>query len=170
MSLLEVDNISVSYGRLAALRSTSFAMDQGETLFITGPNGAGKSTLLKAIAGVVTPKQGRITLGGESIAGKSPESIARRGFSMVPEGRHVFGSLSIEENLRLGVGMRSDKDAAERDLAQIYDIFPMLKDRKDKHAGLLSGGQQQMLVIGRALMAAPVSLPSMNRHSDLHPR
>lgn len=155
MSLLAVDQISVSYGRLTALRNTSLKMAEGETLFITGPNGAGKSTLLKAIAGVVTPRQGTITLGGEAIGGKSPETIARKGFSMVPEGRHVFGSLTIEENLRLGVGMRSDKDAAENDLAQIYGIFPILKDRKDKPAGLLSGGQQQMLVIGRALMAAP---------------
>jgi branched-chain amino acid transport system ATP-binding protein len=155
MSLLAVDRISVSYGRLTALRDASLTMAEGETLFITGPNGAGKSTLLKAIAGVVTPRKGSIMLGGEAISGKSPETIARKGFSMVPEGRHVFGSLTIEENLRLGVGMRSDKDAAENDLAQIYGIFPVLKERKDKPAGLLSGGQQQMLVIGRALMAAP---------------
>ncbi|MBL8790139.1 MAG: ABC transporter ATP-binding protein [Rhizobiales bacterium] len=155
MSLLVVDHVSVSYGRLKALRDASFAMGEGETLFITGPNGAGKSTLLKAIAGVVTPRQGEIMLAGHAIGGKSPEAIARMGFSMVPEGRHVFGTLSIEENLRLGTGMRTDKDAAERDLEQIYAIFPVLKERKDKPAGLLSGGQQQMLVIGRALMAAP---------------
>lgn len=155
MSLLSVDHVSVNYGRLKALRDASFAMSEGETLFITGPNGAGKSTLLKAIAGVVTPRQGEIMLDGHAIGGKAPEVIARKGFSMVPEGRHVFGALTIEENLRLGVGMRADKDAAERDLEQIYTIFPILRDRKDKPAGLLSGGQQQMLVIGRALMAAP---------------
>jgi branched-chain amino acid transport system ATP-binding protein len=130
-------------------------MKQGETLFITGPNGAGKSTLLKAIAGVVTPREGKITLAGEAIGGRSPELIARLGFSMVPEGRHVFGSLSIDENLRLGAGMRADKDQADRDLLQIYEMFPVLKERRDKPAGLLSGGQQQMLVIGRALMASP---------------
>lgn len=155
MSLLSVSNISVSYGRLNALRNVSLAMNEGETLFVTGPNGAGKSTLLKAIAGVVAPRQGAISLGGKSIAGSAPESIARNGFSMVPEGRHVFGALTIEENLRLGVGMRSDKDQAASDLAQVYEVFPMLGERKDKPAGVLSGGQQQMLVIGRALMAGP---------------
>jgi len=155
VTLLSVDSISVSYGRLAALRNVSLTMQEGETLFVTGPNGAGKSTLLKAIAGVVAPRAGTITLKGKSIAGHSPEFIARMGVSMVPEGRHVFGSLTIEENLRLAVGMRADKDQAERDLEQVYVIFPMLGERRERPAGLLSGGQQQMLVIGRALMAAP---------------
>jgi branched-chain amino acid transport system ATP-binding protein len=155
VSLLAVNNISVSYGRLTALRKASLAMQEGETLFVTGPNGAGKSTLLKAIAGVVTPREGTIILAGQEIGGRAPETIARMGFSMVPEGRHVFGSLTIEENLRLGVGMRADKDQAERDLEQVFGIFPVLKERKERHAALLSGGQQQMLVIGRALMAAP---------------
>ena len=130
-------------------------MSEGETLFVTGPNGAGKSTLLKAIAGVVTPREGFIQFAGQQIAGKAPEDIARLGFSMVPEGREVFGGLTIEENLRLGTGMRADKDQAARDLEQVYAVFPMLKDRKDQQAGVLSGGQQQMLVIGRALMAGP---------------
>lgn len=155
MTLLTVENISVSYGRLMALRGTSLNIGQGETLFVTGPNGAGKSTLLKAIAGVVAPRTGTITFGGARIEGNTPERIARLGFSMVPEGRHVFSGLTIEENLRLGTGMRSDKDQAARDLEYVYEVFPMLKDRKDKPAGLLSGGQQQMLVIGRALMASP---------------
>lgn len=155
MTLLSVDNISVSYGRLKALRKASLSMAQGETLFVTGPNGAGKSTLLKAIAGVVVPKEGTISLAGYKIGGQSPESIARLGFSMVPEGRHVFGGLSIEENLKLGTGMRPDKDQAARDLEYVYETFPILRERKDKPAGLLSGGQQQMLVIGRALMASP---------------
>lgn len=155
MTLLAVENISVSYGRLTALRRASFALHEGETLFVTGPNGAGKSTLLKAIAGVVTPREGSIVLAGQPIGGRSPESIARLGFSMVPEGRHVFGGLTIEENLRLGIGMRADKDQAERDLEQVYGIFPILKERRGQPAGLLSGGQQQMLVISRALMAAP---------------
>jgi branched-chain amino acid transport system ATP-binding protein len=155
VSLLAVDNITVRYGQLTALRKASLKVAEGETLFVTGPNGAGKSTLLKAIAGVVTPREGFITFGGQHIAGRGPEDIARMGFSMVPEGRHVFGSLSIEENLRLGTGMRADRDQAERDLEQVYMVFPMLKDRKDQQAGVLSGGQQQMLVIGRALMTAP---------------
>ena len=155
MNLLKVDNVTVSYGQLTALRNMSMHIAEGETLFVTGPNGAGKSTLLKAIAGVVTPREGSITLSGHPVAGTAPEDIARMGFSMVPEGRHVFGSLTIDENLRLGSAMRRDKDVAARDLEQIYQVFPMLNDRKDSHAGVLSGGQQQMLVIGRALMAGP---------------
>ena len=155
MTLLAVENITVRYGQLTALRKASIKMAEGETLFITGPNGAGKSTLLKAIAGVVTPREGFIKFGGQQIAGRAPEDIARMGFSMVPEGREVFGALSIAENLRLGTGMRADKDQVAHDLEQVYGVFPMLKDRKDQHAGVLSGGQQQMLVIGRALMAGP---------------
>lgn len=155
MSLLEVQDVTVRYGQLTALRKASITLEEGDTLFVTGPNGAGKSTLLKAIAGVVTPREGEIRLGGQKISGRVPEEIARMGFSMVPEGREVFGGLTIEENLRLGVGMRSDKDKAERDLEQVYAVFPMLRERRDRHAGVLSGGQQQMLVIGRALMAGP---------------
>ena len=155
MSLLNIDNITVNYGRLTALRHASLKLTKGETFFVTGPNGAGKSTLLKAIAGVVAPKSGTIHFANTDIGGRTPEDIARLGFSMVPEGRHVFGSLTIEENLRLGVGMRDDKDAAERELETIYSVFPMLKDRRHQTAGVLSGGQQQMLVIGRALMANP---------------
>lgn len=155
MTLLSVDNITVRYGRLTALRRVSLKVEDGETLFVTGPNGAGKSTLLKAIAGVVPAAEGAILLDGRTITGAAPESTARLGFSMVPEGRHVFGALSIEENLMLGAGMRKDRGRIAQDLAQIYDVFPMLKERKDKPAGVLSGGQQQMLVIGRALMTAP---------------
>lgn len=155
MSLLEVKSITVRYRQLTALRNVSLTMQEGETLFVTGPNGAGKSTLLKAIAGVVAPRTGTISFGNASVAGRPPEEIARLGFSMVPEGRDVFGGLSIDENLRLGTGMRADKDQVARDLEQIYDVFSMLKDRKHLHAGVLSGGQQQMLVIGRALMASP---------------
>jgi branched-chain amino acid transport system ATP-binding protein len=155
MSLLKIDNITVRYGRLTALRGAALSVDEGETLFITGPNGAGKSTLLKAIAGVVPVAEGTIALGGQTISGGSPEDTARLGFSMVPEGRHVFGSLTIEENLMLGAGMRKDRARAQQDLASVYDVFPMLKQRRDKPAGVLSGGQQQMLVIGRALMTAP---------------
>lgn len=155
MTLLSVEGVIVRYGQLTALRGVSLSLAEGETLFVTGPNGAGKSTLLKAIAGVVAPKAGGIALGGRQIAGRPPEEIARMGFSMVPEGRHVFGALTIEENLRLGTGMRADKDRAARDMEDIYAMFPMLKERRDKPAGLLSGGQQQMLVIGRALMAGP---------------
>ncbi|WP_374650847.1 ABC transporter ATP-binding protein [Dongia sp.] len=155
MTLLAVQDVTVRYGRLTALRNASFTIGQGETIFVTGPNGAGKSTLLKAIAGVVTPVGGDIRFGDRSIAGSVPEDIARLGFSMVPEGRHVFATLTIEENLRLGAGMRADKAAVAADLAHCYQIFPMLRDRKESPAGILSGGQQQMLVIARALMAGP---------------
>jgi len=155
MTLLDIKNVSVNYGRLSALRNVNLALEEGETLFVTGPNGAGKSTFLKAIAGVVALRTGSIRMFGTEIGGRVPEDIARLGFSMVPEGRHVFGSLTIEENLRLGVGMRSDKNAIARELEDIYNAFPMLKERRNQPAGVLSGGQQQMLVIGRALMTNP---------------
>jgi branched-chain amino acid transport system ATP-binding protein len=155
VTLLTVDGISVRYGKLTALRGASIKVRESESLFVTGPNGAGKSTLLKAIAGVVPLREGSITLAGQMIGGKAPEDIARLGFSMVPEGRHVFGSLTIDENLRVGIGLRTDKDQAERDLETLYSVFPMLNERKHRPAGVLSGGQQQMLVIARALMAKP---------------
>jgi branched-chain amino acid transport system ATP-binding protein len=155
MTLLAVDNITVSYGRLTALRGISLTIAEGEVLFITGPNGAGKSTLLNAIAGVVPCGSGSITMDGTEITGASPENIARLGFSLVPEGRNVFGALTIEENLRVGTGMRNDRARTHRDLNSVYAEFPMLAERRHMSAGMLSGGQQQMLVIGRALMAAP---------------
>jgi branched-chain amino acid transport system ATP-binding protein len=155
MTILAVDNITVRYGRLTALRSVSLSMTAGEIVFVTGPNGAGKSTLLKAIAAVVPPVEGSIAFAGEVNGASGPEAIARRGFSLVPEGRNVFGSLTIEENLRVGTGMRLDKAEAARDLESVYQEFPMLAERRHMAAGMLSGGQQQMLVIGRALMASP---------------
>ena len=155
MSLLAVEDLVVRYGALTALRGASIRVEEGEVFFVTGPNGAGKSTLLRAIAGVVRPAAGAIVLEGRSVVGETPEAIARRGFSMAPEGRQVFGSLTVEENLRLGAGMRPDRGAVARDLAQVYEVFPMLAARRGGPAGLLSGGQQQMLVIARALMTAP---------------
>ncbi|MHC6152979.1 ABC transporter ATP-binding protein [Bradyrhizobium elkanii] len=155
MTLLAVDDITVSYGRLTALRGLTLKIDKGEILFVTGPNGAGKSTLLNAIAGVVPPGSGSIMIDGAKITGAAPEDIARRGFSLVPEGRNVFGALTIEENLKVGTGMRADRKKIADDLDQVYDEFPMLAERRHTPAGMLSGGQQQMLVIGRALMAAP---------------
>lgn len=155
MTLLAVDEITVSYGRLTALRGVTLEIAEGEVLFVTGPNGAGKSTLLNAIAGVVPTGAGSITMDGAKVTGASPEDIARRGFSLVPEGRNVFGALSIEENLKVGTGMRADKHKIADDLESVYAEFPMLADRRHTAAGMLSGGQQQMLVIGRALMTAP---------------
>lgn len=159
MSLLVLSNIEVRYGRLAAVRGVSLSIRDGETVFITGPNGAGKSSLLRAIAGVTPASGGTIDFDGYNITGRAPEDIARLGFSMVPEGRDVFGSLTIEENLLVGTGMRAkDRSARARvadDLQSVYDTFPILKERRNGQAGLLSGGQQQMLVIGRALMTNP---------------
>jgi len=155
MTLLAVDNITVRYGRLTALRGISLTIEAGEVLFVTGPNGAGKSTLLNAITGVVPPISGSITMDGAEVVGTPPEQVARLGFSLVPEGRNVFGGLSIEENLKVGAGMRTDRSKIAGDLASIYDEFPMLAARRHTPAGMLSGGQQQMLVIGRALMTSP---------------
>ena len=155
MTLLAVNDITVRYGRLTALRGISLRIDEGEVLFVTGPNGAGKSTLLNAIAGVVPPISGSITMDGAEVTGAPPEQIARRGFSLVPEGRNVFGALSIEENLKVGAGMRTDRQKVADDLESVYHEFPMLAERRHAAAGMLSGGQQQMLVIGRALMTSP---------------
>ena len=155
MTLLAVDDITVRYGRLTALRGITLAITEGEILFVTGPNGAGKSTLLNAIAGVVPPVSGAITLDGAVVTGVAPEQVARLGFSLVPEGRNVFAGLTIEENLKVGAGMRADKHQVAGDLDFVYREFPMLAERRQTAAGMLSGGQQQMLVIGRALMASP---------------
>ena len=159
MSLLALDDVTVRYGRLTAVRNVSLAMNEGEILFITGPNGAGKSSLLRAIAGVTPVAGGTVGFAGKNITGEAPENIARMGFSMVPEGRDVFGSLTIEENLLVGTGMAARQPGArgrvQADLEAVYATFPILKDRRHGQAGLLSGGQQQMLVIGRALMTNP---------------
>jgi branched-chain amino acid transport system ATP-binding protein len=159
MSLLSLSNVSVRYGRLTAVRGVTFTLAEGEVLFITGPNGAGKSSLLRAIAGVTPPAGGRIDFAGGDITGQSPEAIARLGLSMVPEGRDVFAGLTVEENLAVGTGMhagtRGWKARAATELEAVYATFPVLKDRRHGQAGLLSGGQQQMLVIGRALMTTP---------------
>ncbi len=159
MSLLALSNVSVRYGRLTAVRGVTFSLAEGEILFITGPNGAGKSSLLRAIAGVTPPSGGRIDFADHDITGRAPEDIARLGLSMVPEGRDVFGGLTIEENLMVGTGMHSAtrgwKARAATELEAVYATFPILKERRHSQAGLLSGGQQQMLVIGRALMTSP---------------
>jgi len=155
MTLLAVDNITVRYGRLTALRGISLNIAEGEILFVIGPNGAGKSTLLNAIAGVVPPVSGTIAMHGLAVTGAPPEQIARSGFSLVPEGRNVFGALTIEENLKVGAGMRADKHKVAGDLESVYREFPVLAERRHAAAGMLSGGEQQMLVIGRALMTSP---------------
>jgi branched-chain amino acid transport system ATP-binding protein len=159
MSLLSLSKISVRYGRLTAVRGVTFTLEEGGMLFITGPNGAGKSSLLRAIAGVTPPAGGRVDFADQDITGRASEDIARLGLSMVPEGRDVFGSLTIEENLMVGAGMhagtRGWRARAATELEAVYATFPILKDRRHAQAGLLSGGQQQMLAIGRALMTTP---------------
>ncbi len=155
MSKLGVFDVSVRYGKVPALTDVSLQIEEGERVFISGPNGAGKSSLLKAICGAVPTTHGRIEIGGMLVAGRPPEAIARLGMTMVPEGRDIFGTLTVEENLRVGTGIRRDRDAIESDIDEIYENFPILGERRQANAGALSGGQQQMLAIGRGLMTNP---------------
>lgn len=153
--LLDVDNITVHYGRLAALRGVSVTVAEGEIVCIVGPNGAGKSTTLLTISGVLHPTEGAVTFDGRAISGMNPEAVARAGISQVPEGRHVFTTLNVEENLRIGTRMRKDRSEIEKDYRRVLDLFPVLAERRRQPAGKLSGGEQQMLVIGRALLTKP---------------
>jgi branched-chain amino acid transport system ATP-binding protein len=153
--MLEVEDLHVHYGRIAAVRGVSFSVSEGEIVTLVGPNGAGKSTTMMTIAGALKPVQGTIRLKGDSLLGKAPEAIARLGLSFVPEGRHVFTQLSVEENLRLGADMRTDRDRVKADLERVLDHFPFLRARLSTPGGKLSGGEQQQLVIARALMTAP---------------
>ncbi len=163
--MLELNNIHARYGAITALRGISISVSQGELVALLGANGAGKSTTLASIAGVLRPWQGDILFEGNSILGKSPEQIARLGISLVPEGRDIFPSLTVEENLRLGAFTRSEKTEYNRNLAEIFQLFPVLKERLHQPGGTLSGGEQQMVAMGRALMARPKLLlmdePSM---------
>jgi len=140
---------------LRALKGVSLSVRQGEIVCLIGPNGAGKSTTLAAIAGGVTPHHGSIDLQGKSLIGTRPEQIARLGVSLVPEGRHVFGTLTVAENLRIAGYIRSDRGAVAADYDRLLDMFPRLKERISSPAGRLSGGEQQMLVIARALLTRP---------------
>ena len=153
--MLEVRNIHVHYGRISAVRDLSLQVSQGELVCLVGPNGAGKSTTLNAIAGATPLTRGEIHLDGHSIAGEAPEMIARRGISLIPEGRHVFAQLTIQENLFLGTDMRRDRDGIKTDFVRVLEYFPFMRDRLSAHAGKLSGGEQQQLVIARALMTRP---------------
>lgn len=155
MSKLGVFDVSVRYGKVPALTDVSLKIEEGERVFISGPNGAGKSSLLKAICGAVSTTHGRIEIDGMLLAGRPPEAIARLGLTMVPEERDIFGTLTVEENLRVGTGIRRDRDAIESDIEEIYSNFPILRERRHSNAGALSGGQQQMLAIGRGLMTNP---------------
>ena len=154
-ALVEVDGIHVRYGDLMALRGISLTVAEGEVVCIIGPNGAGKSTTLAAIAGGVVPHAGDIRIDGLSITGQRPEQIARLGLSLVPEGRHIFGTLTVEENLRIGGDIRRDRGAAKADMARLLDLLPRLAERLKYPASRLSGGEQQMLAVARAVMTRP---------------
>jgi branched-chain amino acid transport system ATP-binding protein len=153
--MLDVEDIHVTYGRLRALKGVSLRVGAGEIVCLIGPNGAGKSTTLAAIAGGVTPHRGSIRLDGKLLAGGKPEAVARLGVSLVPEGRHVFGTLTVAENLRIATYMRTDRAAAAADYKRVLGLFPRLQERIGSPAGRLSGGEQQMLVIARALLTQP---------------
>ena len=153
--LLHIQGLDLHYTGVRALRGINLTLNAGDTLMITGPNGAGKSSLMKVIAGWIKPQAGCITFGARKITGCKPETIAALGLSMVPEGRQVFGSMTVLENLRVATGMRGDKLAVAADLDYVLNLFPILRERAASQAGLLSGGQQQMLVIARGLMTGP---------------
>ena len=153
MTLLSTRNLETYYGAIMALRGVSIDVEQGEIVTILGANGAGKTTLMKTIAGLMDPEKGQVTLLGEDITGQPPDRVVRHGLALVPEGREVFPYLTVEENLTLGAYTR--RDPVADDLALVYEYFPILKERRRQSAGFLSGGQQQMLAIGRGLMARP---------------
>ncbi len=155
MSLLTVKDLKVSFGGIEALKGISFSVEEGAIVTLIGANGAGKSTTLRAISGLVRPSAGTITYAGESIGGMDTQKIVEKGIALVPEGRRVFPNLTVLENLRIGAYMRTDKAAIESDIEHIYHLFPRLKERHWQLAGTLSGGEQQMLAVGRGLMSKP---------------
>jgi branched-chain amino acid transport system ATP-binding protein len=158
VSALELRDIEVAYGGVPAVRGLSLTVAPGEIVGLIGPNGAGKSTTLHAIMGLVAARAGEIRYAGESLRGRAPEAIARRGIALVPEGRRLFAELTVEENLRLGLAARSRSNGVEGDLADVAALFPIVEQFRDRPAGALSGGQQQQLAIARALVAKPALL------------
>lgn len=153
--MLKINDINVFYGNIQALKGVSLEINEGEIVTLIGANGAGKSTLLKTISGLEKPKKGNLLFEGQSIAGKVAQAIVKKGISHVPEGRRVFSNMTVEENLELGAYLRKDKAGIRDDFKKVYDLFPRLLERRKQHAGTLSGGEQQMLAMGRALMARP---------------
>ena len=163
--MLKVNNIDVFYGAIHALHDVSIEVNQGEIVTLIGANGAGKSTTLRTVSGLLTPKKGEVTFEGQNIAGLAPHKIVSLGLSQVPEGRRVFANMSVLENLELGAYLRNDKAGIEQDMQDVFKKFPRLLERKEQLSGTLSGGEQQMLAMGRALMSRPKLLlldePSM---------
>ena len=153
--MLTVDNINVYYGAIHALKGVSLEVKQGQIVTLIGANGAGKSTILRTLSGLLKPKTGKIEFEGKSIAGIPAQNIVKQGISLVPEGRRVFANMSVMENLELGAYIRSDKAGINEDLEKVFVKFPRLAERRSQLAGTLSGGEQQMLAMGRALMSRP---------------
>ena len=164
-TLLKVDNINVYYGNIHAVKDISFEVDQGEIVTLIGANGAGKSTTLKTISGLLKPKTGDILYKGSSIKGMRAHKIVEAGLAHVPEGRHVFTRMSVQENLEMGAFSLKDQSSLGKDLEMVFDYFPRLKERRRQLSGTLSGGEQQMVAMGRALMSHPKTIlmdePSM---------
>ena len=153
--MLKVDNIHTYYGKIQALKGVSFHIGEGEIICLIGANGAGKSTVLMSISGIVTPEQGSISLTGEDITRLSVHEIVSKGLCQVPEGRRIFSHLTVSENLDMGSYLRRDKVGIKRDMDHVFDLFPILRQRRHQIGGTLSGGEQQMLAISRAIMARP---------------
>jgi branched-chain amino acid transport system ATP-binding protein len=153
--MLRIEGLGVNYGRVPALHGISLHVDEGEVVTMVGPNGAGKTTTLSAIFGLVPPAAGSIRFEGESLVGVTPEKILRKGLALVPEGRHILGTLTVAENLQLGTTARRDRAAAAADLEKVLERFPVLKGYYRSSAGTLSGGEQQQLAIARALLSRP---------------
>ena len=153
--ILRLSNVEAAYGPITAIRGVSLEVPRGKIVTVLGANGAGKTTILKTTSGVLDPVTGVVELEGRRIQGMAPDAIVALGMSHVPEGREVFPFLSVRDNLWMGAYLRKDKDGVAADLEKVYDYFPVLRERRDQPAGLLSGGQQQMLAISRALMSRP---------------
>ena len=165
MATLEVENVHTYYGNIEALKGVSLHVDEGEIVTLIGANGAGKTTTLNTISGLLKPREGRVILNGLDITELPPHAVVARGISQVPEGRRIFSRLTVMENLEMGAFLRKDGDGMERDRQRVFELFPRLAERQRQVGGTLSGGEQQMLAIGRALMARPSILlldePSM---------
>jgi branched-chain amino acid transport system ATP-binding protein len=163
--MLKIDNLEVAYGNIRAIKGISLEVNQGEIVTLIGSNGAGKSTTLRAISGILKPKSGSITFNGERIEGGEGHDIVAKGICQSPEGRRIFPKMSVDENLDLGAFLRNDKAGIAADRERVLDLFPKLRERIDQKAGTMSGGEQQMLAVGRALMGSPKLLlldePSM---------
>ena len=155
MSLLKVTDLRVSYGGIEALKGISFDVEEGQIVTLIGANGAGKSTTLRAISGLVHPSGGTVEFAGKDVTGADTQKIVEGGIALVPEGRRVFPNLTVLENLKIGAYLRRDDAAVRQDLEEIFELFPRLKERQWQLAGTLSGGEQQMLAVGRAMMTRP---------------